>query len=439
MLMGVVDALMVGRISPAALAATALGNFYWIMAVVGGQGVIMALDPVIAQAVGARDDEAVARGVQRGLVLAVVLSVLTSLALFPAGPVLRALGQPDDVIPGAAAFIRASIPGLLPYFVFVAFRQALQAFAALRPILIAVVVGNLCNVALNYLLIFGNAGFPAMGVVGSSIASTISRWVMMLTLGVLAWRLLRPYVVPLRAQVFDAAPIARMLRLGVPIGIHMVLEVGSFGIILLLMGWLGTIPLAAHEITITLASLTYMVPLGTASAAAVLVGHAIGRGDAEGARREASAALVCGVGFMALTAVAFLAFPMALARLFTDAPSVLAISVALIPVAGVFQIFDGVQGVSSGILRGCGDTRIPMIMNFVGFIMIGVPLGAWLGLGTRLGPAGLWWGLVAGLVVVAITLALRVRNRLGGDLSRIHIDLPTLEHPPEADPAIFPR
>ncbi len=218
-----------------------------------------------------------------------------------------------------------------------------------------------------------------------------------------------------------------MLRVGLPIGVHQFFEVLAFGGALALIGLLGTIPLAGHEITISLASLTYMVPLGINAAASVLVGRAIGRGDMDGARREASAALVCGVGFMACTAVTLLAIPVPLAHLFTRDAAVVGVAAALIPIAGIFQMFDGVQGVSSGILRGAGDTRVPMLLNVLAYAVVGLPLGAWLCFAAGYGAEGMWWGLVAALVVAAAALGWRVHTHLGRQLTRLEIDAPALD------------
>jgi MATE family multidrug resistance protein len=196
----------------------------------------------------------------------------------------------------------------------------------------------------------------------------------------------------------------------------------AFGGALLLMGQFGTIALAAHNLTIQVVALTYMVPLGTASAAAVLVGHAVGRGDAEGARREAGAALACGIGFMAVAALVIVAIPESLARVFSIEPAVIALATQLLPIAAAFQVFDGIQGVSSGILRGLGDTRVPMLLNLFGFGVVGVPVAAFLAFPAGLGPAGIWWGLVICLVVVSTLLAIRVLTRLGARLTRLEVD-----------------
>lgn len=422
--MGTVDAAMVGRVSAVDLAAVALGNFWWITIALFGAGVVMAIDPVVAQAVGAGADEDVALGVQRGVILALGVAAFASLSFLPTEIMLRALKQPPEVIPLAARWVWIQIPSTLPYFIFVAFRQSLQSFHVTRPVVIAVVVGNLVNVALNWVFIYGNLGVAPLGAVGSAISTTIGRFVMTGTLIALGWPAMRRALRPWRPETLRWAPIGRMLRVGLPIGVHQFFEVLAFGGALALIGMLGTIPLAGHEITISLASLTYMVPLGINAAAAVLVGRAIGRGDMDGARREASAALACGVGFMACTAITLLSIPVLLARAFTNDEAVIAVAASLIPIAGIFQMFDGVQGVSSGILRGAGDTRVPMLMNVLAYAVVGLPLGAWLCFGAGYGAVGMWWGLVAALVVAASALGWRVHTHLGRELTRITLDAP---------------
>jgi multidrug resistance protein, MATE family len=250
----------------------------------------------------------------------------------------------------------------------------------------------------------------------------VSRWVMVLLLLAFAWPVLRPQLLPLRRDVFAWAPLRRMLALGAPIGIQYQLEYGVFAVVGVMMGWLGTTELAGHQVAINLASFTFMVPLGVSAAAAVVVGHAVGRGDAAAARRAAAAALVCGVAFMSASALVMLAFPMALARVYTTSESVAQIAATLIPIAGVFQVFDGTQVVSIGILRGAADTRAPMLVNVLGFWLLGLPVSAALGFVTAAGPRGLWWGLTVGLMVVAGILLWRVRRRLSGDVSRVQID-----------------
>src|SRR5690606_26332667 len=229
---------------------------------------------------------------------------------------------------------------------------------------------------------------------------------------------------PLAPRVFAAAPLARMFRLGAPIGGQMMLEVGAFSAVAVLMGWLGVAAVAAHQIAINLASLTFMVPLGVGSASAVIVGRAVGRGDQAALRRAATAALATGAAFMTLTGAAFIGLPGPLAGLYTNAVEVIALAVVLLPIAGVFQIFDGLQAVAIGVLRGLGDTRVPLLVNVVGFWAIGLPISLALGFGLGFGPRGLWWGLVVGLVLVAVFLLLRIVQRLREVVPRVVIDEP---------------
>jgi len=422
MLLGVVDTIMVGHVSPAALAAVALGNLYTFGLSIFGLGVLLSLDPIVAQALGAKDEVAVSRALQRGLLISLVLTVPTSLVLLTVDPVLTLVRQPAEVVPYAAGYVYRVLPGVWPFFAFVVLRQTLQAHHRTGPIMVTIVVANLINVGLNYAWIFGHFGFPAMGVLGSAWATLVSRWLMAGMLLVLGWRYLHPYLRRLAPQVFDVAAIGRMLRLGAPIGTQMLFEWGAFGTVALLMGWLGTVQVAAHQVAINLASLTFMVPLGVSSAAAVVVGHAVGRDDPDGVRRSSFAALMVGAGFMSLTAIIFFSIPGFLAGMYTTDPGVLQLAVLLLPIAGVFQVFDGVQVVSIGLLRGLGDTRIPMLTSILGFWCLGIPVSLWLAFGRDMGAVGLWWGLVVGLAAVALFLVIRIKHREERDLARIIID-----------------
>jgi MATE family multidrug resistance protein len=419
MAMGVVDTIMVGRVSAVALAAAALGNLYFMNVTFFGQGTLMALDPLVAQALGAHDDASVARTVQRALVLMLVLSLFTAAALGAAEPVFTALRQPAEVVPDAARYVWITILSVVPYLGFVVLRQSLQAMHRVAPIVITIIGANVTNVFFNWVLIYGNLGSPALGVAGAAWATCLSRWLMTLGLLALAWHQLKPYLLPIRPGALNAASVLRVFRLGAPIGLQMALEVSAFGVIGLMMGVLGTVELGAHQIAINLAATTFMVPLGVGAAAAVRVGRAVGAGDAPAARHAAKVALLLGVGFMSITAVMFVIVPTPLARMFTPDPRVIAVAVMLIPIAGIFQVFDGIQAVAAGILRGIGDTRAPLIVNLFGFWLLGVPVSIYLGFYTSAGAAGLWWGLVVGLGAVAVFLLLRIRVRMRWGLVRV--------------------
>ena len=435
MFMGVVDTLMVGRVSAAALAAVALGNLYFFLVAIFGMGTLFGLDAIVSQAVGAGDEPAIARAVQRGLLVALILSLLSLIPLLLVERVIVLLRQPDDVVPLAAGYVRAATPGILAFFAFVVLRQTLQAMDRVRPIVVAIVAANLVNVLLNWLLVFGHWGFPALGPIGTGWASTISRWTMLMILAVLTLRRLWPYLRPAGAIVLQPRPLWRMLRLGAPIGAQFQLEMGAFAVVALLMGWLGTAQMAGHQVAINLASLTFMVPVGIAQAGAVRVGQAVGREDPAAARMAVKSALLCGTGFMALAAVVFLTLPGPLTALYTDEPEVVAVAVALIPIAGVFQVFDGLQAVAAGLLRGVADTTVPFLANLAAFWAIGLPVGIYLGFRTTAGPVGLWWGLVAGLALVALVLVLRLRVRMRRELRRVTID--DAEPSPARSPAGF--
>lgn len=420
--MGVVDTMMVGRVSARALAAVALGNIYFFNVIVFAMGTLFALDPIVAQAVGAHDERAIARGIQRGLALCVALTALTGLLMAPATPVITLARQPAEIVPDAAAYVRISIVGILPFLAFVVLRQSLQAMGRLAPIVITIFGANVLNAGLDWVFIYGHLGVPPLGVVGSAIATVVSRWLMFVALLGLAWPALRPYLSRLRPETFSLKPLGRMLAIGVPIGFQQVVEVGAFGSIGLLMGLFGTAQVAAHQIAIQLASLSFMVPVGISTAAAVRVGHAIGARQSERARRAARVAFLCGIAFMTCTAVLFLSTPVWLAQLFTSDGTVIGIASLLIPVAGVFQVFDGVQAVAAGVLRGIGDTRAPLVAMLGGYWLIGLPVSLYLGFRTAAGPTGLWWGFVAGLSSVALFLSLRVAALFRGELTRLHVD-----------------
>lgn len=416
---GIVDTAMVGRVSAPDLAAVALGNLYFFGISVFGMGMLMALDPIVSQAFGAEDRRGIELAIQRGLVLGLGLALASSLLLALAGPVLRTLNQPSEVVPIAARYSYALAAGMIPFYGFVVFRQSLQALGTVAPVVLAVVAGNLLNAAANWVLIFGNLGVPAMGAVGSGWATAASRWFMF---GLLFWlgrATLRPYLRRLRSEALaDRRRLAAMVRLGAPIGLHMFLEFGAFGAIGLAMGWLGTEAIAGHQIALNLAAMTFMLAVGVAQAAAVLVGKSVGEDDPPRARRFAGAAVaVCCVA-MSFTAALFLSLPGVLADLFTEAAPVAAVAAALIPVAGVFQLFDGLQVVCAGALRGVADTLRPLIYNLLAFWLLGLPTSLFLGFRAGMGPAGLWWGLAAALGIVAVLLVGRLWRRFHRPMTR---------------------
>jgi MATE family, multidrug efflux pump len=431
MTLGVVDTIMVGHLRGGdALAAVALGNLFSWGAFVLGMGVLMALDPIAAQAWGRGDRAAVGAALARGLVLAGAVSVPYVVLFQFAEQILRALGQPPEVARVAGEFVRALVPGVPAFFAFLAVRQTLQAMSVVAPVLIAALIGNVANVAGNYALIYGRWGAPALGVPGSAWSTSICRWVMFAAIVMLGaprlrgvWRARRDEASGGAAaassssssssssSLLELAPYWRMLQIGIPTGIQMGLEMWAFNAAGLLVGLMGKLPLAAHQVALNLASLSFMVPVGIGQAAATRVGNAIGRGDADGARRAALAALGVGAAVMLVFAATYGLLPFELARAYTPDREIALLATPLIAIAGLFQIFDGTQAVGCGVLRGAADTRAAAIINFVGYWILGLPLGGALAFGARWGARGLWVGLTVGLAVVAVLLVARVWRR----------------------------
>jgi MATE family multidrug resistance protein len=379
-----------------------------------GYGVLAALDPLVAQAYGGGDRGAIQGHLRRGLVIALGLTALFVLALLDVEPFLVAIGQPPGVSRQAADYTRGILWGLLPYMLFVALRQTLQAMSEVRPAAAAIVIGNVVNLVFNWLLIFGHLGLPALGVRGSAFSTSIARWVMFLYLLAASRRALAPYWRGLAARTSKLSDYLLMLRIGVPVGLHNCLEMGIFALAALLIGRMGVAALAGHQVTINLASLSFMVPLGIAGAAATRVGNAIGRGDMPGARRSAAACLILGAGTMLGFAALFALLPGPLTRLYTRDLEVGAVVAALLPIAAVFQVFDGLQVVSAGVLRGSADTTFPAFLAFLGYWVLGLPVGWVLAYHAGLGPRGLWWGLTVGLMAVAAMLLFRIALRFHG-------------------------
>ena len=288
MLLGTVDSIMVGHVSREALGAVTLGHVYTMASMVFGFGVMLSMDPLIAQAHGAQNRDAVRFWLQRGMVMAGVLAVLIVLSFLAAGPILRSLRQPPEVVPDAVRYIWVCAPGIPGLCLFFVLRQTVQAMSIVRPVVLAVLLANLVNVVLDWALIFGHLGCPPLGVVGAAWASTVSRWVMPLSLLFFGRRALAPYLCwPTRA-VLSWAPFRRMLQVGIPTGFQVGLEVWVFLFATLFMGTLGAGALAGHQIANQLAALSFMVPLGIGAAASARVGQAIGRKDPSGARRRAA-------------------------------------------------------------------------------------------------------------------------------------------------------
>jgi MATE family multidrug resistance protein len=412
--MGTVDTIMVGRLGAAPLAAVAVGNGLSLVVIVLGMGTLFGLDPIVAQAYGAGRERDCGRAMRHGLVLAALLTVPMTLLLLLSRRLMVATGQPAPVVEAGTAYVHGIIPGVLPFLVFTVFRQFLQGIGRVRPAMWIMIGANGVNFLGNWILIYGHAGAPALGAAGAAWATTLSRLAMAAALAVyvLAHADLRRYSVVAPRGALDRALIERIARLGFPVGMQLAMELGVFAASSLLMGRLGTLALAGHQIALNVCSITFMVPLGLSATAAVRVGHALGRDDVAGARRAALACWLLGVGFMACSALCVGTFRTDLARLYTQEVDLVSMGASLLLIGAVFQIPDGGQTVGIGALRGAADTRGPMWITIIGYWLVALPASYALAFRFGLGAPGVWWGLTAGLAFVAVSLALRFHRRV---------------------------
>jgi MATE family multidrug resistance protein len=328
------------------------------------------------------------------------------------GPLLQALHIDPVVARLAVPYMKALAIGLFPLMLYFAVRRCIQAMNMVRPVAFALVTANLINLLFNWVLIYGKWGAPAMGVVGSGWSTALARLYMALVLvGYLLWYDRRHRTELLKTPVnVDFRRIRRLIILGLPAATQITLEISVFALTAALIGRLGAVPLAAHQIALNTVAFTYMVPLGISSAAAVRVGQAVGRKDPVGAADAGGTAIFVGAAFMLAASVLLLVFPRAIARMYTPNEAVIRTTVFLLAAGAAFQLFDGLQTVATGALRGAGDTRTPMLCHFTAYWIIGLPLGAWLCFRRHWGAFGLWAGLSLALILIGIVLLFAWRS-----------------------------
>lgn len=404
-LMGVVDIAMVGSLGEIPLAALAAGNMWSFATLIPGLALMMGLDPVFAQAHGAENPRAMGRALARALVLAAGSAPFIILLHVNAEAGLRLLQQPEQAIPIASEYTRILALGVPGMLLFQVLRQYLQAMGRTGLPTVAVVVGNLVNVVLNLGLIHGRWGFPALGAVGSGWATTAVRFVLPLVLLALSWKEVRSRW-PVRGGVITVDAVWALFRQAAPVSGHITMEVWAFNCVGVMIGWLGTAALAGHSLALTLSVIAWMVIFGLAAAASTRIGNLIGAGRPW--VQTGWIAVGLGLVVMGGSAAVLASFPAELAALFTPDPAVIAVAVVLIPLAAIYQVFDGIQGVISGVLRGAGDVRVPAMLAMASFWGVGVPCAWWFGIHTGGGPAGVWTGLVAALVCAALALLARL-------------------------------
>jgi len=416
MSMGIVDTIMVGRLpnSAVAIGSTGLGqSLYHSVAIFGG-GLLLGMDTFVAQAYGREDLDDARHSLVNGLFLAFALTPVLMLAVSFWPALMQRFGISVELVGPMRPYLQALNWGTLPLLAYFALRRYLQAVNVAHPIMFALVSANIINAIGNWVLIYGHFGFRAMGITGSGWSTCVARIYMAFVLVVtLLWveskRSLPNWI---SASRIDARRISALLKLGAPAATQILCEIGAFSGATALVARLGPVPLSGHEIALNCAALTFMVPLGISSAAAVRVGQQLGRSDPKGARRAGWSAIMLGAAFMTCAGLVFVSIPTLIARMFTPDPTVIRVGARLLLVAAAFQLFDGVQTVATGALRGAGDTKTPMLANFVAYWLIGLPVGYLLCFRLGWGALGIWIGLCAGLMMIGSALLITWQKRM---------------------------
>jgi MATE family multidrug resistance protein len=420
MSMGVVDTVMVGHLPRPAetISAVALGQVLYNTLAFGVGGVLLGLDTYISQAHGAGEWEDANKWLVSGVALAAGLSAALMAMVWVGPAAMRLLPVDREVMRQAMGFLAALNWGTLPLFLYMTFRRYLQAFNHVRPIAAAVVTANAVNAGLDWLLLYGHrwswmgwsVGIPAYGVVGAAWSTVLARAYLAGFVGAAVWWLDRRHGYGVRAAgvaagwTLDWVRVKRLVRLGAPVGGQIFVEISIFAAVTALIGLLGPVPLAGHEIALNCVALTFMVPFAVSAAGTVRVGQAVGRGSAREAAAAGWTAIGLGAGFMLCMSAVLVSVPGWIARGFTRDPMVIRAAVPLLLVGAAFQFFDGVQVTATGALRGVGNTHAGLAVQVLGYWVVGLPVGVWLGFGRKMGAVGLWIGLALGLMVAGVSL-----------------------------------
>jgi MATE family multidrug resistance protein len=416
MSMGLVDTLMVGRLGPAAIAATGMGSGVFTAIMIFGAGLMLGVDALVSRAAGAGQYDECLRWLHQAIALAIAASPLIMAVTGVAFLTIDAWGLNPQIGSLAKPYLQVISLSALPLMLYSAYRRYLQGIHVVRPVMYALVSANVVNAAANAVLIYGRFGMPALGVTGSAWATCLARAYMaaFLYFAIRREHHRRGAAHPHVPCAVDVGRLRDLLALGAPAAGQITLEVGVFALATALAARLDAVSSASHQIALNIVSCVFMVPLGLASAGAVRVGHAVGARDMRRARHAGWTALVVGASVMTVLGLALFAFPIAMLRAFTSDERVLAIGSRLLAIAAAFQLFDGTQAVTTGVLRGIGDTKTPMRMNVIGHWLLGLPVGYALCFRFDWGVIGLWIGLSIGLIfcAVALTITWIVRTRV---------------------------
>lgn len=404
--MGFTDTVMAGNLSPRALAAVAVGGSLWMLVALFVIGLMMAVTAFVSHLFGAGENEKIGRFVRQASWFGQILGCFCFLVIRNADPVLYFLEVDPEIVPVTLGYIDAISWGLPALCALTVLRYFSDGVSRTRPILLISFLGLAVNVGANHVFMYGRLGLPAMGAVGCGWASALVTWMMFgcMLAYVASSRHYRRFHLFGRFDWPRWADFTAIVRLGLPIGISVFLEASMFSTVALLMGSLGTSTVAAHQIAVNIASVTFMIPLGLSMAITVRVGQAMGRRDPAAASRSGFVGVGMAVLFMGVAAILLVSFPDFIVGIYTDDEAVRIVAIELLLMAAVFQLSDGAQVAGSGALRGLKDTAVPMLITLVAYWAVGIPIGYTLGIAWSMGPKAMWVGLIAGLSVAALCL-----------------------------------
>lgn len=416
-MVGVADSMMVGRLGAETLAAASLANSVFFVVMMFGIGVSMAITPLVAAADGEGKNHRIAGIFKHGLVINAWTGVVLCLLIVLGSPVLYDLNQPVEVVTLALPYLAIIAFSLVPFMFFQTFRQFTEGLSQTKQAMVITVFCNLVNIFLNWVLIYGNLGMPAMGLNGAGWATFISRVLMAVMIFYYVWKSkrYRPYQITLGFSGVRFPLISRMLKIGVPTGFQFIFEVGAFSAAAIMMGWIGVNALAAHQIAANLSSISYMMASGLSSAAMVRVGNQLGKNDIVSLREIGFTTYTMVAVFMLFFAVLLVVLRNYLPMLYIDDVSVIKMTAGLLIIAGLFQLSDGIQVVSLGALRGMADVQTPTVITLVAYWVVGLPLGYFLAFPLGLAEKGIWYGLLIGLTFTGLLLVFRF-HRLSKNL-----------------------
>lgn len=414
-MMGVTDNIMVGHVGVTSLAAAGLALVAFNFLFLFGIGVSFAITPLVAEAHGENNDSKIIDVMRHGVIINGVNGVVLFSVVYFGKNVLYHLNQPVEVVDLAIPYLNIVAFSLIPVMIFQSYKQFAEGLSRTQLAMIVIFATNIINIGLNYIFIYGHAGAPAMGLVGAGWATLISRFLMMAM--IILYIYYSPTFYAYRSgfsfEKYSKRLFNTLLSLGIPSGFQFILEVAAFDFSLVMMGWLGKETLAAHQIAINLATISYMTTAGLAASATIRVGYFLGKKDVINMRLAARTLLGMAIAIMACWSIIFIAGRYLLPSLYVDNENVISIASTLLIVAGLFQLADGTQVVSAASLRGLQDVFVPSIFILIAYWVIGLPVGYWLAFHTDYGAVGIWIGLLLGLTLTAIAMFLRFRMLSG--------------------------